>query len=78
MVRVLPLAAFLLLLTLLGGVASQRQISGIASPGNTIHVERYLDLSYDRATIKVSSVVPVTVQRYNNGGSYLEGNQPGE
>ena len=31
MVRVLPLAAFLLLPTLLGGVASKQQISGIAS-----------------------------------------------
>ncbi len=73
MVSVLPLAAFLPLLTLLGGVTSQQQISGIASPGNTIQVEQDLDLSYDRATIKVSNVVPVTVQRYNDGGSYLEG-----
>jgi hypothetical protein len=73
----LPSAAFLLLG--FGGVASQeRQIAGIASPGNTIHVERELTLSYDRTTIKVSSGVPVTVQRYNDGGSYLEGQQPGE
>jgi hypothetical protein len=71
------LAAFLLLQ--FGGVASQtRQISGIASPGNTIHVERELTLSYDRTTFKVSSVAPVTVQRYSDGGSYLEGQQPGE
>ena len=74
--NILPLAAFLLLQ--LGGVASQRQIIGIASPGNTIHVERDVELSYDRTTIKVSSVVPVTVQRYSDGGSYLEGQQPGE
>jgi hypothetical protein len=75
MVRVLPLAAFILQLA---GVASQRQISAVASPGNTIHVERDFDLSYDRATIKIKSVVPVTVQRYNDGGTYLEGQQPGE
>jgi hypothetical protein len=66
----LPLAAFLLLQPT--GIASQRQIIGVAS------VERDVDLSYDRTTIKVSSVVPVTVQRYNDGGSYLEGQQPGE
>ncbi|KAL3769180.1 hypothetical protein ACHAW5_000650 [Stephanodiscus triporus] len=66
--------AFLLLQ--LGGVASQRRISGIASPGNTIHFERDVDLSSDRTTIKISSVVPVTVQRYENGGSFLEGQQP--
>ena len=72
----LPLAALLLLQPT--GVASERQIIGIASPGNTIHVERDVDLSYDRMTIKVSSVVPVTVQQYNDGGSYLEGQQPGE
>ena len=70
----LPLAALLLLQ--LGDVASQRQISGIASPSNTIHVELDVDLSYDQTTIKVSSFVPVTVQRYNDGGSYLEGQQP--
>ena len=75
MVRVFQLAAFLLLV---GGVASQRQISGVASSGNTIHFEIGLDLSYDRSTIEVSSVVPVTVQRYSDSGSYLEGEQPGE
>ena len=64
------MAAFLLLQ--LTGVASQRQIIGVASPGNTIHVERDVDLSYDRTTIKVSSVVPVTVQRNNYGSSYLD------
>jgi hypothetical protein len=78
MVGVLPLAAFLLLLTLFGGIASQRQISGVISPGNTMHVERDFDLLYDRATIKVSRVVLVTIQRYNDGGSYMEGQQPGE
>jgi hypothetical protein len=67
-----------ILLLQLGGVASQRRISGIASPGNTIHFERDFDLSSDRTTIKIGSVVPVTVQRYENGGSYLEGQQPGE
>ncbi|KAL3774151.1 hypothetical protein ACHAW5_010605 [Stephanodiscus triporus] len=70
----LPFVACLLLQ--LGGVASQRQISGVASPGNTIHVERDVELSSDRTTIKISSVVPVTVQRYSDGGSYLEGEQP--
>ena len=64
------MAAFLLLQ--LTGVASQRQIIGVASPGNTVHVERDVDLSYDRTTINVSSVVPVTVQRNNYGSSYLD------
>jgi hypothetical protein len=73
---ILHLAAFLLLQ--LGGVVSQtHQISGIPSPGNTIHVERELTLSYNRITIKVSSVVPVTVQRY--GSMYdSEGEEAGE
>jgi hypothetical protein len=66
----LPLAAFLLLQPT--GFASRRQIIGIASPGNTIHVERDVDLSCHRTTIKVSSVVPVTVQRNNYGSSYLD------
>ena len=44
-------------------VSSQRQINGVASPENTIHLEEIMSLDYSRQTIQVDSPVPVTVQR---------------
>ena len=78
-------AAFLLLALQLGNgvvpVASQREINAVASSGNYIHAEEDIDNlpggTYDRAKIKVSSSVPVTIQRYSDD-RYLEGDQPGK
>lgn len=57
--------------------SSERQINGIPSIGQTIHYEQTIDtLSYDQATITVKSDIPVTVQRYTDGGYYLSGKQP--
>ena len=56
-------------------VSSQRQINGVASPENTIHLEEIMSLDYSRQTIQVDSPVPVTVQRYIDTNNALEGQQ---
>ena len=61
--------------------SSQRQINGVASPGNYIHTETDVDMSADLlaaggpATININSPVPVTIQRFSDNNS-LEGQQP--
>mmetsp|Transcript_29629 Transcript_29629/g.54292 ORF Transcript_29629/g.54292 Transcript_29629/m.54292 type:complete len:713 (-) Transcript_29629:359-2497(-) len=61
--------------------ASDRQINGSASAGNYIHAEQEIDLSSTeyRSTIEITSDVPVTIQRYSDGGSgntFTFGQQP--
>ena len=49
--------AALILGFIIKSVASERQINGVASSGNTIHLEENLAFEYSRATINVNSPV---------------------
>jgi len=49
--------AALILGFIIKSVASERQIDGVASSGNTIHLEEDLAFGYSRSTITVNSPV---------------------